>query len=555
MKLKLLLAFSIGLAMLVPSVSFATDSAKPDEQWVLPSTPDATQVSYVKVIDNNTAAVPNSSLVNYNSGHGVTSVSLCSSLQAAGCGLGDPQTYYASLPRCLSVSDTDCISSFSASIDGQALVVKQMGQFPIQSPMNFVGDPAVDLPTGASPTLVEIPDAPHPGGDLYLIKAQLQGARAATSPPENFHPSDFNVGIYAVNIEDGKFHDFTITSQGLWSSDMSNHVCISISTTQCALSYPLPQGITFNLQVRLHHVPLTWIQGRFKDPIVSISSDSSGNTILDIAALPIMVPTLYASVRLSQVTSAMGMGVPLNGGITIGGEDQESNDFSMRGFLAWLPFANDKAVAMPSSWSYRTLVKSTVTSRTAQCLGTDAHGVVKASSELMGLVTTNASQFIDGPPQFNEQTQNLDYKVAAPHFTPGGDVFKGSYNLVISSTFARCVYDFSSAPISATVSITSESGAQDVATTVVGEKDGFMYLSASGFSFSSPTIHVKLTQEKLVPTPAPAIPSASASPSEKTSRPGTAKPKIKTTITCVHGSTVKKVNGMGPKCPSGFKKK
>ena len=98
------------------------------------------------------------------------------------------------------------------------------------------------------------------------------------------------------------------------------------------------------------------------------------------------------------------------------------------------------------------------------------------------------------------------------------------------SDTARCLYGFSKAPISAKVSVTSASGENKTAITVVKEtKDGWLKLAAYGFTFSSPTISVKLTQAKAA---AKSI-----------------------TITCVKGKTVKKITAVAPKCPAGFKKK
>jgi hypothetical protein len=116
------------------------------------------------------------------------------------------------------------------------------------------------------------------------------------------------------------------------------------------------------------------------------------------------------------------------------------------------------------------------------------------------------------------------------------------------SDIARCLYGFSNAPIKAEISITSDDGEKKVATTIVNEKNGWLYLSAKGFTFSSPTINVKLSQEKVVvvPTPTPA-PSAAA--------PMAPVAKKSVTITCVKGKTAKKVSGESPKCPTGYKKK
>jgi hypothetical protein len=111
----------------------------------------------------------------------------------------------------------------------------------------------------------------------------------------------------------------------------------------------------------------------------------------------------------------------------------------------------------------------------------------------------------------------------------------------MSSSVARCIYSFTSAPISASVSITtSNGGVQKVATTVLNERNGWLHLGAYGFGFSSPTLRVKLSQAAITPTATP------------TPKPVVAK---KITITCVKGKTSKKVTAVKPKCPTGFKKK
>ena len=118
--------------------------------------------------------------------------------------------------------------------------------------------------------------------------------------------------------------------------------------------------------------------------------------------------------------------------------------------------------------------------------------------------------------------------------------------MVIRSDVARCIYGFSKAPISATIAITSSDGLPQIATTVIGEKDGWVYLRAKNFGFSAPIIKAKLTQEAEVivtPTPAP-TPTASKKPVVK-----------KVTITCIKGKTSKKVTAVKPKCPTGYKKK
>jgi hypothetical protein len=141
--------------------------------------------------------------------------------------------------------------------------------------------------------------------------------------------------------------------------------------------------------------------------------------------------------------------------------------------------------------------------------------------------------YIDSPPAFDVNEQTLTYKVAATHFDEKGEVFLGSYDLALRSDVARCLYGFSAAPISAKIEVISQFGEKQIAVTTVNEKNGWLYLSAKGFTFSSPTVKVKLTQE-----PSKIVASKNAS-----------------TITCVKGKITKKVTGVNPKCPTGYKKK
>jgi hypothetical protein len=168
------------------------------------------------------------------------------------------------------------------------------------------------------------------------------------------------------------------------------------------------------------------------------------------------------------------------------------------------------------------------------------------TKSVTGIVTTNATQYSAGPPAFDRNEGTLNYQVSAPHYSPDNSEFKGSYDLVMRSDVARCIYGFSKAPISATLEITSSDGTPQIATTIIGEKNGWVYLRAKNFEFSAPIIKAKLSQEAEVvvaPTPTP-TPTASKKPVVK-----------KISITCIKGKSSKKVTAVKPKCPTGFKKK
>jgi hypothetical protein len=113
------------------------------------------------------------------------------------------------------------------------------------------------------------------------------------------------------------------------------------------------------------------------------------------------------------------------------------------------------------------------------------------------------------------------------------------------SDVARCLYNFTSAPISATVSISTESGSSQIATTIVKEADGWLQLGAYGFTYSRPIVKVKLTGT----VDKSKVKSASPTPNKSPQ-------KVKLyTITCVKGKTVKIITAPKSICPSGWKKK
>jgi hypothetical protein len=297
------------------------------------------------------------------------------------------------------------------------------------------------------------------------------------------------------------------------------------------------------MSVQLAQKVSGWFHGRIALPQISVAASGAGQ-IVSIEAEPVKVSTLDFTIPNAQIPESVRkvifadvdwgvMGAPNGGTQTM--LNGLSDPQTMQIMNDMLPTIGDKATKTTQYWSYRAL-------NTWQ--NPEIQKCTKSKDELGGVVTTNALTYSAGPPTFNKNTGSLEYKVASPHFEANGAVAQGTYDLAINSTVARCIYEFSSAPIQAEISITTSDGEKKVATTIVNEKNGWLYLSAKGFTFSSPTINVKLSQEKVVaPTPS-ATPVATVTVAKKS-----------VTITCVKGKTTKKVSGTSPKCPTGYKKK
>jgi len=152
----------------------------------------------------------------------------------------------------------------------------------------------------------------------------------------------------------------------------------------------------------------------------------------------------------------------------------------------WTGFIGDKAAAMPSQWSVRTLSYSEMQNGPA---------CIRNGVGVTGIVATNASAYAEGPPSYNSATSTLNYKVAAPHYEKDGTtVFNGRYDLILRSDIANCLYGVSDGSSEATVSVTGEDGKAKSATTAFTFKDGWFKFSASGFTHSAPTVKVKLSK-------------------------------------------------------------
>ena len=148
-----------------------------------------------------------------------------------------------------------------------------------------------------------------------------------------------------------------------------------------------------------------------------------------------------------------------------------------------LRFLGDTASRVIPTWSVSNLLNPTF----QPCLSDP--------NRLVGVVTTNATVYGSAPPAF--ESGSLKHQVAALHRVPGGEVFSGS----------------------------SEDGTEQVATTSVSERDGWLHLAATGFHFSQSTISVALSSQE---------------------------PPTKT-IVCKRGKKRKKVTGANPVCPTGWR--
>lgn len=533
----------------------------PDEQWSLPtsSIPQTSENQGI-AIQENLQIAENTSVLGGSLGAAddQSQYRYCASVTDEFCSVAKSMFFDAILPKCLTDNDTNCVAGITAiSASGEEKSATYVRNIPESGFTDFPASPSRNLPQGSSPSLWKIPGVINGGGtDEYLVNFTLRGG--VSNQQDKFSFKSYSSFISPVTVKPGRYGRFQKKdSRGkdpvtclqlalacgpemLYRSIDDVKLCASVEEGACAAKQSFPAGYRFKLKVRLSTSPTGWIHGRIKTPEVKIDKTSSG-VELSIAGEPVVVPVIGVTAPYASLPENMRSFYKGQSGLSYGeqGLTGRRNQLSMPApdrpgtfneYALWNDYVKDKANASPGFWTVRSL---DVLSGSAQCF--------KDTSKFIGVVTTNAMMYSGGPPAFNKEQGTLEYKVGSPHLTSKGEVFKGSYDLQVSSEVARCLYNFTSAPIQASISIVNESGENSIATTVVNEKDGWLRLAAYGFTFSSPIVKVTLTQEaqKQVDVPKATV----------------TVPAKKTSITCVKGKTSKKITAMNPKCPTGYKKK
>lgn len=479
---------------------------------------------------------------------------LCKTLDDLACTSGVQVKAVTFLPPCSAAINQNCIAGIYA-IDTSGKKLEGIFNRYV-APGTSHEYPAIEkynLPQGKGQgSIWTIPGLKNgAGNEEYYIGARFDmwagfgGGRIF----ENFHPNRMLAGISPVAT---KLGDFGVTypldsnnpsgdgsanggvGSGNSSRDLTWKDCVVTETGKCYMATDFPTGYRFGLTLKLGTTIKGWFHGRIYQPVIKTKTEAVGGAEeITIEALPVVVPTIEEKIPTDQIPEELRNYLRSNEvangfGYVMPGSSQPG---SFEHTKLWLPVIKDKATTSLTYWSVRTLdqINDPII---ANC--------TKSDGALSGVVTTNSLVYNSGPPSFDKTNQNLEYKVLSTHFSANGEVAKGSYDLIMSSSVARCIYGFTNAPISASLTILSEDGSPQVATQIINEKNGWLSLSAAGFTYSSPTIAVKLTQEK----------SAVASPASKS--PSWAQGTK--TLTCVKGKVKKKVSGFNPKCPSGYKK-
>ena len=540
---------------------------------------------------------------------------LCSSLASAPCVNADNYYYQAMLAPCSASIAIDCIEGITSISPTQVAVpgtYKEM--FPKKGANEFDGSVEKGVPMGRTPSLWTLSGAPHAFGSEYVVMVSVGGDSSGGSK-RSLTASIVPVNVFDTGC-DSRYESCSIdvhrqqydnNGKGKISfagnaADYGKYRCVVWAEEgRCALGHAFPVGFSYELKVRLASEPVGWLHGRMKDPNIDFAT-IDGKTTVSITAAPVRVPTVAGVAMWSDLPADLQKWFtdicPASCGTRAGlsSDPLQSNaiagsrvysEAAFNELKLWTNFIKDRATVLTSQWRVRTLSNGEMGSA-ASCIN-NATGVT-------GIVTTNSLLYSEGPPTFNTETKTLNYKVASPHYEKDGVTeFKGTYNLTVRDDIAECLYGFSKTlaapstvyaeeteytepdveqyvdaveatydeaateadfseeePLVEEVTIeeveADESAltldepvdevvvarvAADVVTelqktaaanTTIELSDGWFKFSATNFTFSAPTVKVAM----------------GVNPAR--------------TLTCIAGTSVKKVTAVSPKCPTGYAK-
>ena len=424
-------------------------------------------------------------------------------------------TYIA--PVCEKASDENCIEWVSIHTESEPAVKASLlgsvegGQLPKLEKYR--------LPRGGTTSLWQQPGQVNGGGvETYAVALRMDlkyehGAR----PHAYFGITGYSLQVMPYFEKNGDYaphscDEFTQDGRTFVGCGGLPEECAWSGVGVCGRHTTFPESTKVTISFRIDSTASGWFAGRVGNPDISITKLRSNQVRVQISGEPAEVPvargTVSAEAAPSQMRREFRNCLPVCWNGIFAGSDQAVKVVPM-----FTKAFGDRATFTRDMWSIRSLQDP------------KAQRCASGNTGLLGIVATNAMAYQSQPPQY--QRGFLDYKVVGMHYLPDGTTQAiGRYDLVMRSDVARCIYGFQKAPISATITVVDAEGDRQLATTTVGERNGWLKLSARGFTFSEKTIKVKLTQPK------------------------------RTTITCVApGKRNVKVTSVSPKCPKGFKKR
>ena len=479
---------------------------------------------------------------------------------------------YVILPPCSTTRMESCIESMGVSLpqSGDATEPLVAGKLLRSISGNTLqGSSALGIPDSGTVSVWDVPGVQHTGGNSkYSVAVRLLYLGSGSQ----IRSTKIEAAIVPIVERTGAYSKMEMkVVETSWGRGLVHnwHVgnCVWQEQNNCAVAQFWPEGSQATLKVRVPEGISGWLYGRLMNPevdVATVSSTKTANAIKTIAVTgaPVTVegskPTVDCASMPAAVEAITGKCITQGGrlGGYVSQIPTDMGDQSNRWFNAFFPSTGDKADGLVDYWNFKSIPSYENSSAASKCLN--------STESLVGIVSSNSLVYSGQPPTFSGG--EFKYNVRALHYMPDGTTpFQGTYDLNVRSTAARCLYGLGETPVSASVSVTSSDGQTQVATSFFNEKNGWMHFGAYGFTFSSPTVSIKLVKGASGTATTGEYKTPRLNTGTGIYKPIASKPVVvtpapakKTTITCVstkNNKLTKKVTAVGPKCPAGYKKK
>lgn len=403
----------------------------------------------------------------------------CASLDDPNCSPTNPKRRIGAtsvLPFCAPGVSEICIEGVSVSVNGQPSVPATFVRM-ANDGRRLVANGKYKLIEGGSTSLFEVKD-PVSGVSMNLA-ATVKVSQQFNFDKKVFEIPFLNASVLPYRIESGGQY-------GTAGSGASNS-CAFVEPGACGVPQGYPDGISVKLTFNAPSFIGGWFRGRMRNPQIQVTPVNKNVNKISVEAAPIQVPKMGVVKAIDKLEGQEKLWFGTRGGWGIkNGVATGADASSTEGFKYLEHFRSqvkDSITGKSSTWFLTTINAG----RGSGCLAD--------SSKVQGIVTTNSLVYDGSAPTFSGGF--LNYKVGGLHFeTDGKTPFQGSYDLVMRSDTARCLYGFSKAPLNASVSVTNDKGTKTTATTVVSEKNGWLKMAAYGFTYSNKTIKVKISKKK-----------------------------------------------------------
>jgi hypothetical protein len=429
-------------------------------------------------------------------------------------------TYVA--PVCKTTADENCIEWVSVHKVGEEPIPAQLLRSINGGTMPKLG--RYNLPAGGTTSLWQQPRMNNGAGkDTYAVtlRMEIQHSLNLNQKIARFNITGYSLQVLPYIEQTGRYtphfcEEYDRNGTTLVGCGGLPEECAWTETGICGRHTTFPEGSTVTVSFRIEQTASGWFAGRLQEPNIRVKAANTTQQSVQITGQPSKVPVSRGGVQSANAPQKIK---------DIFTRDRCPNQ-CWTGVFAYTERAiefvseyrelfGDRSTYVRDMWSVRSLRDFSL----ERC--------APAKNRLLGIVATNATAYQSKPPEYSNGF--LNFRVAGMHYLPDGATEAiGRYDLVMRSDIARCVYGFRNAPVSASVTVLDEDGNTEIATTTFGEKDGWIKLSANGFTFSEKTVRVKLTQTG------------------------------RSSITCVSNSKpvkTRQVTGLNPKCPKGFKKR